>query len=138
MRTIGNILWFVFVGIWAAIGWVLTGLVLIVLIVTAPFGRQCFKLANLSLWPFGRTTIVDPTAPKLGIVGQVIWVVLAGWWLALGYVIGGLMLCVTIIGIPFGIQSFKLAVLSLAPFGQEVVDDADARAAFAARYGART
>jgi uncharacterized membrane protein YccF (DUF307 family) len=121
VKTIGNILWFVFVGLWAAISWWITGAILVVLIVTAPFGRQCFKLANLNLWPFGRTTVIDPTAPKLGVVGQVLWVILAGWWLALGYIIGGAMLCMTVIGIPFGIQSFKLAVLSLAPFGRKVV-----------------
>jgi uncharacterized membrane protein YccF (DUF307 family) len=121
VKTVGNIIWIVFVGIWAAIGWWLTGVILVILIVTAPFGRQCFKLANLSLWPFGRTTVVDPTAPQLGIVGQVVWVILAGWWLALGYVFSGIVLCATIIGIPFGIQSFKLAVLSLAPFGKKVV-----------------
>jgi uncharacterized membrane protein YccF (DUF307 family) len=121
VRTIGNILWVVFVGLGAAIGWLVTGAVLVILIVTAPFGRQCFKLANLSLWPFGRTTVVDPTAPRVGVVGQVLWVILAGWWLALGYVVGGIILCLTIIGIPFAIQSFKLAVLSLAPFGRKVV-----------------
>lgn len=122
MRTIGNILWIVFVGLGAAIGWLVTGAVLVILIVTAPFGRQCFKLANLSLWPFGRTTVVDPTAPRIGVVGQVLWVLLAGWWLALGYIMGGIILCLTIIGIPFAIQSFKLAVLSLAPFGRKVVN----------------
>jgi uncharacterized membrane protein YccF (DUF307 family) len=121
VRTIGNIIWIVFVGIWAAISWWVTGAILIILIVTAPFGRQCFKLANLSLWPFGRTTVADPTAPRLGVVGQVLWIVLAGWWLALGYALSGIVLCVTVIGIPFGIQSFKLAVLSLAPFGKRVV-----------------
>jgi uncharacterized membrane protein YccF (DUF307 family) len=121
VKTIGNILWVVFVGLGAAIGWLVTGAVLVVLIVTAPFGRQCFKLANLSLWPFGRTTVVDPTAPRVGVVGQVLWVILAGWWLALGYVVGGIILCLTIIGIPFAIQSFKLAALSLAPFGRKVV-----------------
>jgi uncharacterized membrane protein YccF (DUF307 family) len=121
VKTVGNILWVVFVGLGAAIGWLLTGAVLVVLIVTAPFGRQCFKLANLSLWPFGRTTVIDPTAPRIGVLGQVLWVIFAGWWLALGYVVGGIILCLTIIGIPFAIQSFKLAALSLAPFGRQVV-----------------
>ena len=125
MRTIGNVLWFVVVGLWSAVGWVVLGVLLFVLVVTAPFGRQCFKIANLTLWPMGRTTVDDPTAPALGIIGQVIWVVCAGWWLAIGYALSGVLLCVTVIGIPFGLQSFKLAVLSLAPFGRKVVSHSD-------------
>lgn len=119
MKTIGNVLWF----------WLLVAAVLTLLIVTIPMARQCLKIAHLSLWPMGRIAVPSPTARRLGPVGQVIWVVLAGWWLALGYLCSGVVMCVTIIGIPFGLQSFKLAGLAFAPFGKEIRTKGDVRAA---------
>jgi uncharacterized membrane protein YccF (DUF307 family) len=127
MRTIGNVIWFLLAGVWLALEWMLVALVLTLLIVTIPFARQCVKMANLSLWPMGRQAVHDPTATRLGVVGQVVWVLLAGWWLALSHVIAGVLLCITIIGIPFGLQSFKLAALALAPFGKRIVSRSDVR-----------
>ena len=118
MRTLGNILWILLGGLIIAIEWALVGLVLCVTIVGIPLGVQAFKMAGLTLTPFGRTVIYG------GGVGSalvnVLWVLLAGWWMALSYVAAGLVNCVTIIGIPFGIQSFKMAKLALFPFGAQV------------------
>ncbi len=123
MRTIGNILWLVLAGFWLAVGYTFAGLVLVVTIVGIPFGVQSFKLAGYSLWPFGRVVVTDPDASAaLGCVGNVLWLVLAGWWLALGHVVTGIALCITVIGIPLGVANFKLALLALAPFGKTVVD----------------
>jgi len=131
VRVIGNVIWFVLAGFWLAIEWMVVALVLTLLVVTIPFARQCVKLAHLSLWPMGRQVVHDPTATPLGAVGQVVWVLLAGWWLALSHVILGVLQCVTIIGIPFGLQSFKLAGLSLAPFGKRIVSRAELRQSLA-------
>ena len=122
MRMIGNILWLVLAGFWLAVGYTIAGLILVVTIIGIPFGLQSFKLAGYSLWPFGRVVVVDPDASMaLGCVGNVLWLVLAGWWLAIGHGVTGLALCLTIIGIPLGVANFKLALLALAPFGKEVV-----------------
>ena len=122
MRMIGNILWLVLAGFWLAVGYTIAGLILVVTIVGVPFGLQSFKLAGYSLWPFGRVVVVDPDASMaLGCVGNVLWLVLAGWWLAIGHGVTGLALCLTIIGIPLGVANFKLALLALVPFGKTVV-----------------
>lgn len=122
MRTIGNILWLVLAGLWLAIGYVLAGIVMCVLIVTIPFGLQAFKLAGYTLWPFGRVVVERPdAAPALGCLGNVIWIVVVGWELAIGHVVAGVALCLTIIGIPLGIACFKLVPLALLPFGKEIV-----------------
>lgn len=124
MRTIGNILWLVFAGFWLALGYALGGLVLCLTIVGIPFGIQAFKLAGFALWPFGRR--VEPIAGDQGClttVFNVLWLVLFGWEIFLASIVGGLVLCLTIIGIPFGIQSFKLGVLALWPFGRTIVED---------------
>ncbi len=125
MRTIGNLIWLIFGGIWSALGWLLIAVVLAVTIIGLPFARQCLKLARFSLWPFGRTTVHDPMVKVPSPIGNVFWAILAGWWLALGYVIAGALCCLTIIGIPFGLQSFKLASLSFVPFGRRVVKAKD-------------
>ena len=122
MRTIGNILWLVLAGFWLAVGYAIAGVILFVTIIGIPFGVQSFKLAGYSLWPFGRVVVQDPDASSaLGCVGNVLWLVLAGWWLAIGHVVTGLALCLTIIGIPLGVANFKLALLALVPFGKTVV-----------------
>lgn len=121
MRIIGNILWLLLGGLAMAIGWLFWALILAITIIGLPFARQCLKLANFSLWPFGRTAVDDPSATRLGIVGAILWII-PGIIMAIGYVISGALLCLTIIGIPFGIQSFKLAALALAPFGKKIVD----------------
>jgi uncharacterized membrane protein YccF (DUF307 family) len=121
VKTIGNILWLVLSGFWMALGWLFWALLLAITIIGLPFARQCLKLANFSLWPFGRTAVDDPTASHLGIIGAILWFI-PGVIMAIGYVVSGALLCLTIIGIPFGIQSFKLAALALAPFGKKIVD----------------
>jgi uncharacterized membrane protein YccF (DUF307 family) len=121
MRTLGNILWFLLAGWWLALGYVLAGLVAVVLIVTIPFGIASFRLAGYALWPFGRVVVSKPSAGVGSFVGNVIWFLLSGLWLAIGQILTGILLCLTIIGIPFGIASFKMAVLAIAPLGKEVV-----------------
>ena len=121
MRTIGNILWFVLAGLWLAIGYVVAGLLAFVLIVTIPFGIASFRLAAFVIWPFGRTTTWRRNAGIWSVIGNVVWVVFFGWWLALGHLVTGLLLMITIIGIPFGVASWKMIPLSLVPLGREIV-----------------
>ncbi len=124
MKTIGNVLWFVLCGAWLALGWMFWALLLAITVVGLPFARQCVKLAHFSLWPFGRTVVKDPTASKLGAIGAVLWII-PGVLMAIGYVVTGAVLCFTIIGIPFGIQSIKTAGLALQPFGKKVIRTKD-------------
>jgi uncharacterized membrane protein YccF (DUF307 family) len=122
VRTIGNILWLLLAGIWMAISYVIAGVVQCITIIGIPFGIQSFKLAGYALWPFGRVVVQRPgSLGGLSCIGNVIWFVLSGLWLAIGHVLTGVLLCITIIGIPFGIASFKLAGLALTPFGKVVM-----------------
>lgn len=122
MRTVGNVIWLVLAGIWLAIGYVLAGIVNCIFIVTIPFGLQSFKLAGYSLWPFGRMVVPKADASAVaGCVGNVLWFVFGGLWMALAHLLTGVLLCLTVIGIPLGIANFKLAGLALAPFGKEIV-----------------
>lgn len=124
MRTIGNLLWFLLAGLWLALGYALAGLLMCITIIGIPFGIQAFKLAGFVLWPFGRTVVPTPdSGGVLEIIFNLIWLLLVGWGIFLTHIVSGILLCVTIIGIPFGIQSFKLSVLALWPFGRTVVDD---------------
>jgi uncharacterized membrane protein YccF (DUF307 family) len=122
MRTIGNILWFVLAGWWLALYYVLCGLLACVLIVTIPFGIAAFRLAGYSLWPFGRTVVIARGAGVASVIGNILWIALFGWHLCLAHISAGIALCLTIIGIPFGIAAFKLSVLALVPLGTRVVD----------------
>lgn len=125
MRIIGNILWLVLGGLWLAVGYGLAGLALCFTIIGIPFGVQAFKLAAFTLLPFGRTVVDAPSAGGcLSLAFNVLWLVLFGWELFVGHLVSGVALCLTIIGIPFGIQAFKLSVLALWPFGRMVVDEA--------------
>ena len=121
MRTIGNILWLVLAGFWLAMSYAFAGLILCVTVIGIPFGIQSFKLAGFALWPFGRVVVRDPGSGAAGCVGNALWLVLAGWWLALGHVFTGVLLCLTVIGIPFGLANFKLVPLAFVPFGKHVV-----------------
>ena len=116
MRLLGNILWILLGGLFIAIVWALVGLVLCITIIGIPLGLQCFKMATLTLTPFGKT--VDYGGGIGSTLVNIVWVILVGWWMALGYVAAGLVNCITIIGIPFGLQSFKMAKLALWPFGR--------------------
>ncbi|AIA04340.1 YccF domain-containing protein [Streptomyces noursei] len=121
MKFILNILWLVLCGFWMALGYVLAGVICCILIVTIPFGIASFRIAGYALWPFGRTTVERRDAGAGSVIGNIVWIVFAGWWLALGHVITGIALCVTIIGIPFGIANFKMIPISLVPLGREIV-----------------
>ena len=125
MRTLLNILWLVLAGIWLALSYVLAGVILCITIIGIPFGIQAFKLAGYALWPFGRALVPSAGRGGLSVVGNVLWFVLAGWWIALEHLVVGILLCLTIIGIPLGVGSFKMAGAALVPFGKEVVNLAD-------------
>jgi uncharacterized membrane protein YccF (DUF307 family) len=121
MRTILNLIWLVLAGFWLAVGYVVAGLICCVLIITIPFGIASFRIAGYTLWPFGRTVVDRPGAGAPSVLGNIIWVIVAGWWLALGHLFSGIALCVTIIGIPLGLANFKLIPISLLPLGKEIV-----------------
>jgi uncharacterized membrane protein YccF (DUF307 family) len=122
MRTIGNLIWLVLAGLWLAIGYALAALVMFILIITIPFGIASLRIAAFCLWPFGRVIVRRGDAGAGSTVGNVIWIILAGWWLALAHLVSGIALCITIIGIPLGLANFKLIPVSLTPFGREIVD----------------
>ncbi|MFG2748663.1 YccF domain-containing protein [Streptomyces xanthophaeus] len=121
MKTILNVIWLVLSGIWLFLGYCLAGLILCITIIGIPFGIAAFRIAVYALWPFGYTTVERRDAGAPSCVGNVLWLVLAGWWLALSHIVTGIALCVTIIGIPFGIANFKMVPLSLLPLGREIV-----------------
>jgi uncharacterized membrane protein YccF (DUF307 family) len=126
VRAVLNIIWLVLAGIWLALAYVFAGVLLFITIIGIPFGWQAFKLAGYALWPFGRTLVPSSTRRRgLSAVANVLWFVLAGWWLALAHVITGVLLCLTIIGIPLGVADFKMAGAALVPFGKEIVSTAE-------------
>jgi uncharacterized membrane protein YccF (DUF307 family) len=137
MRAIGNLIWFVFGGVWMGLGWWLAGLIMAVTIVGLPWARACFVIGNFSFFPFGREAISrkeltgkdDLGTGPLGQIGNIIWLVLFGIWLALGHLISAIAYFITIIGIPFGLQHLKLAELALMPVGKTVVTIEEAEAA---------
>lgn len=122
MRLILNLIWLVLCGFWMAIGYALAALICFILIITIPFGIASLRIANFALWPFGRQVVDRHDAGAASLIGNVIWIVFAGWWLALGHLFTGLLLCLTIIGIPLGLANFKLIPVSLMPLGREIVD----------------
>jgi uncharacterized membrane protein YccF (DUF307 family) len=126
VRFILNVLWLVLCGFWMAIGYVAAGIVCCILVITIPFGIASFRIANYALWPFGRTIARHPSAGAPSVIGNVIWFVFAGLWLAIGHLVTGIALCLTIIGIPLGIASFKMIPISMTPLGYRIVDTATA------------
>ncbi len=122
MRLILNVLWLVLCGFWMAVGYVLAGIICCILVITIPFGIASFRIANYTLWPFGRTIERKPTAGAPSVIGNVIWFVFAGLWLAIGHLLTGIALCITVIGIPLGIASFKMIPISMTPLGYRIVD----------------
>ena len=121
VKTLLNLLWLVLCGFWMAIGYAVAGVICFVLIITIPFGIASFRIAGYALWPFGREVVVRRDAGAASAIGNVIWFVFAGIWLAIGHAISGALLCLTIIGIPLGIASFKMIPISLLPLGREIV-----------------
>ena len=122
MRTVLNIIWLVFAGFWLAVGYAVAGLICMVLIVTIPFGIASFRMANYVLWPFGRDVVDHPGSGGWSTLGNIVWLIVAGWWLALEHLVTGIALCVTIIGIPMGIANFKMIPLALLPMGKRIVE----------------
>jgi uncharacterized membrane protein YccF (DUF307 family) len=122
VKTILNVIWLVLCGFWMALGYIAAGIICCILIITIPFGIASFRIAAYALWPFGRTVIRKPTAGVGSAIGNVIWLIFAGIWLAIGHILTGIALCITIIGIPLGIASFKMIPVSLLPLGAEIVD----------------
>jgi uncharacterized membrane protein YccF (DUF307 family) len=126
VRTILNILWFIFgSGFVLFLGYAFAALLCFIFIVTIPFGIAAWRLAVYSLWPFGRTIVDKPGVNVASGLANIIWVIVAGWWLALSHIVAGLAQCVTIIGIPFGIANFKLVPAAFWPLGREVVERDD-------------
>lgn len=123
MRLLGNILWFILGGFVMAVSWFATGILWCLTIIGIPVGIQCFKFAALSLWPFGKEIVYHPSTGSFLL--NVIWIVVSGWVLAVEHIVTGILLAITIIGIPFAKQSIKLARLALMPFGAEIVDRQD-------------
>jgi uncharacterized membrane protein YccF (DUF307 family) len=134
MRALLNILWLILCGFWMALAYVLAGIVMCLLIVTIPFGLQAFKLAGFMLWPFGRTVVRRPGAGAPSLIGNVLWIVLVGWELAVGHIVTAFLLAITIIGIPFAVANLKLVPVSLLPFGRQVVPVSEADATGAAFF----
>lgn len=121
LRAILNVIWLIFCGLWMAIAYAAAGLLAFVLIITIPFGIAAFRIAGYVLWPFGRTIDRRPRAGIASVIGNVIWILLFGWWLALGHLVAGVMLALTIIGIPLAVGSFKIIPITLLPLGVHIV-----------------
>ncbi len=121
VRVILNVIWLVLCGLWMAILYAVAGLLCFVLIITIPFGIAAFRIAGYVLWPFGRTIERRPGAGVASVIGNVLWVILFGWELALGHLITGVLLCLTIIGIPLGVANFKIIPITLLPLGVRIV-----------------
>ncbi|MGV0852000.1 YccF domain-containing protein [Mycolicibacterium phlei] len=127
MRLILNIIWLVFGGLWLALGYLLAALICFVLIITIPFGFAAARIALFALWPFGHT-IVDKPGPRPGAtVGNVIWVIFCGVWLAIGHITSAIAMAITIVGIPLALANLKMIPVSLMPLGKEIVPVDDAR-----------
>ena len=122
MRVLLNVIWLVLQGWILALAYLLAGVIACLLVVTIPFGIASFRLAGFVVWPFGRTTVPAPGAGVASAIGNVLWCLFAGWWLALIHIVAGIGFCLTIIGIPFGVASFKLAAVGLFPLGKRVVE----------------
>jgi uncharacterized membrane protein YccF (DUF307 family) len=122
MNLLGNIIWLIFGGLLAAVGYLIGGIVLCMTIVGIPWGLQCFKLASVVLWPFGKRIVSDSSNTGcLSMLCNIIWIIFGGWYTALVHLVMGLFLCITIIGIPWGQQHFKLIEISLMPFGKRIL-----------------
>jgi uncharacterized membrane protein YccF (DUF307 family) len=124
MKTILNVIWLILCGIWMSIAYVFAGLIcflLFFLVITIPFGIAAFRIANYVLWPFGRTIETRRDAGVGSLIGNIVWIIFAGWWLAIGHLVTGVALCLTIIGIPLGLANFKIIPISLLPLGVQIV-----------------
>lgn len=121
MRLLLNIIWVVLCGFWMFLAYVVAAIICCVLIITIPFGLAAFRIAVFALWPFGQTVVSRPSSGAPSFIGNVIWFIFAGLWLAIGHLITGILLMITIIGIPLALGNFKLIPVSLAPLGKVIV-----------------
>jgi uncharacterized membrane protein YccF (DUF307 family) len=115
------VIWLVLAGLWLAILYAIAALICFILIITIPFGIAALRIGLFALWPFGRTVVKRPDAGAGSLIGNILWLVLLGWELALAHLVTGVLLCITIIGIPLGLANFKMIPVSLLPFGREIV-----------------
>lgn len=122
MGCLLNLLWLVFGGIFTAVEYLIASFLMMITIIGIPFGMQTLKLAGLALWPFGKEVRSGARSDGcLYILMNVLWIFIGGIWISLSHLVFGLVLCITVIGIPFGLQHFKLAALALTPFGKDIV-----------------
>jgi uncharacterized membrane protein YccF (DUF307 family) len=121
MRLILNVIWLIFGGLWLALGYFVAGLICFVLIITIPFGFAAFRIGMYALWPFGYTVVDKPTAGPGAMIGNVIWLILFGIWLAIGHVLSAIAMAITIVGIPLALANLKLIPVSLFPLGKAIV-----------------
>jgi len=122
MRLILNVIWLIFGGLWLALGYLLAALICFVLIITIPFGIASLRIAVYALWPFGRTIVEKPGPQPFALIGNVIWLIVAGIWLAIGHVVSAVAMAITIIGIPLALANLKMIPVSLMPLGKDIVD----------------
>ncbi|BAH53276.1 YccF domain-containing protein [Rhodococcus opacus] len=122
MRILLNIIWLIFGGLWLALGYFVAGILCCILIITIPFGIASFRVGVYALWPFGKTVIDKPTAGVASLIGNVIWFIIAGLWLAIGHIVTAVAMAITIIGIPLAVANIKMIPISLMPLGKDIVD----------------
>ena len=120
MKTLGNIIWFIFGGLILAAGWLIAGVLCCITIIGIPVGLQCFKFSSLMLFPFGKEVVYSSSIGNFLV--NILWIIFFGWELAIASIAVGIFMCITVVGIPFGLQSFKFAFLSLMPFGAKIVE----------------
>jgi uncharacterized membrane protein YccF (DUF307 family) len=116
-----NVIWFLFSGLWLWLAYMLAGIICCILIVTIPWGIASFRIANYVAWPFGRSVVEKPTSGLGALLGNIVWFIVAGWWLALAHLTTAIALCLTIVGIPLGIANLKLIPVTLLPLGKQIV-----------------
>ena len=121
MRTIGNVLWLLLAGWWLALFYVVAGAIACITIIGIPFGIAAFRIAGFVIWPFGRTAVFRPEAGVGSLIGNILWIIFFGWELAISHLVAGFLLCLTIIGIPFGIACWTMIPLALVPLGRRVI-----------------
>jgi uncharacterized membrane protein YccF (DUF307 family) len=132
VRLLLNLLWLVLAGFWMFLGYVFVGVLWCITIIGIPFGIASIRIGVFALWPFGRTIVAKPGAGVGSAIGNVLWFILSGIWLAIGHAVTGALLCLTVIGIPLGLANFKLIPVSLFPLGKDIVPAASVNAAFVA------
>lgn len=126
LKTLGNVLWLILCGIWMSIIYFIAGVVAMIFIITIPFGFQAFKMSNYVLWPFGRSVVRrEGSSDFWSLVGNIVWILLEGWWLALIHLAIAAIFFITIVGIPFAVANVKFARLAFAPFGLRIADQVD-------------